>query len=87
MSVTVEFYAIPRRRAGVASIDAPAGPLGGVLVELGERLPEFARECLNGDRLKTGYIANINGRQFVRDANAELQDGDSLLILSTDVGG
>lgn len=87
MSVTVEFYAIPRQRAGVASIDAPAGTLGGILVDVGRRLPAFAMECLDGDRLKGGYIANINGQQFIRDAGAELRDGDSLLILSADLGG
>jgi molybdopterin converting factor small subunit len=87
MSVTVEFYAIPRQRAGVASIDAPDGPVSRVLIEIGRRLPEFARECLDGDRLKLGYIANINGNQFVSDPAAELHDGDSLLILSADVGG
>lgn len=87
MAVTVEFYAIPRQRAGVASIDASAGTLGGVLVDVGRRLPDFARECLEGDCLKRGYIANINGQQFIRDTHAELHDGDSLLILSADLGG
>ena len=87
MSVTVEFYAIPRQRAGVPSIDAAAGPLHQVLNDVGQRLPGFARECLDGDRLKHGYIANINGQQFIRDDGAELRDGDSLLILSADLGG
>lgn len=87
MAVTIEFYSIPRQRAGTASVETPAGPLRTVLRSAGERLPDFGRACLDGDRLKPGYVANLNGRRFVSDPQAALADGDSLLIFSADVGG
>ena len=52
-----------------------------------EVAPPVAEICLDGDRLKPGYLASINGRVFVTDAATRLQDGDSVLILSADVGG
>lgn len=85
--VRVEFYGIPRSRAGVDAIDVAAGSLGDVLRNLVERLPTFADECVAGNALKTGYLACVNGTQFTTDTEKTLHDGDSLLILSADVGG
>lgn len=87
MPVTVEFYGIPRRRAGVASIALEAATLGDLLVTLGEQLPEFAETCLDGDRLRIGYIANIDGRTFTTEPSTPLPDGSHVLLLSADVGG
>lgn len=45
-------------------------------------------DCLAADgRLKPGYIANLDGRQFIRDPQTPLPDGGSLLLLSSDAGG
>lgn len=86
-NVDVEFYGMARQRAGVESIRVQAGTLREVLRSLGERLPGFAEDCLKDGRLKSGYLANVNGRAFTSDPTTPLSDGDCVLILSTDTGG
>lgn len=87
MSVTFEFFGIPRQRAGRASIEIEAATLGEGLRALGEQLPEFAAACLADGNLQNGYLASHNGRTFTRDPALELHPGDSILILSADPGG
>lgn len=90
MKILVEFFGIPRQRAGRASmeisLDEPA-TLGDALQSIANALPEFGRHCLSGDRLRENYIANLGGQRFVTDPAAEISNGDSLLILSADAGG
>ena len=87
--VRIEFFGVPRQRAGVAALEIQVTnlTLGSVLHAAAIRLPEFGNRCLDGQRLKPGLIANLNGRTFTADPNATLTDGDSVLILSADVGG
>lgn len=87
--VRVEFFGMPSRRAGLAALDVEVTKLtlGDVLIAAGKQLPEFARTCLDGSRLKPGLLANINGRRFTTDAQTVLTDQDSVLILAADVGG
>jgi molybdopterin converting factor small subunit len=87
MSVTVEFYGIPRRRTGVTETTAVGATLGDVLLDVGSRFPEFASDCLVGSALATGYSANLNGETFVSESATAIADGDVLLILSSDAGG
>lgn len=90
MSIRVEFYGIPRSRAGVSSIELAAVDnmrLGEVLAAIATRLPELAAECFDGPRLRAGYVANLGGERFVADPETQLLPGDSLLILSADAGG
>ena len=87
MSVNIEFFGIPRSRAGVAETTADGTTLGEVLSDIGQRFGDFAESCLDGDRLATGFTANLNGERFVSDPATPLADGDSLLILSSDAGG
>ncbi len=87
--VHLEFFGVPRERAGVTTLDVEVTKLtlGEALVAAGAQLPEFARRCLDGEQLKPGLMANRNGRSFTTDPNSPLTDGDSVLILSADVGG
>lgn len=91
MSIRVEFYGIPRQRAGVAAttVEVAAAPvaLNDVYRQLGKRFPALARDCFDEDRLRDGYIANLNGDRFVTDTTTPLPDGSCLLILSADAGG
>jgi len=87
MPVRIELYGIPRQRAGVDGLDVEAENLGTALEMLAAAVPDFARSCLEQGRLKTGYIANLNGHSFTSDPRTPLADGDSLLILSADAGG
>ena len=91
MSIRVEFYGIPRHRAGVAEtlvdIDGESARLGSVLALLGSRYPQFAKDCLQGERLQPTVAANVSGRRFVSDPDASIQSGNALLLLSADGGG
>jgi molybdopterin converting factor small subunit len=87
MSVTVEFFGIPRQRTGIAQTTADAGTLGSVLAQLAQRYPRFAESCLHAGALGRGYTANLNGRRFVADLQTPLNPGDAILILSADAGG
>ena len=88
MSVRVEFFGIPRERAGVSSIELrdPA-TLGDALRLLSDRLPSLAESCFSNNALKSGYLANLNGERFTTDPESQLQPGDAVLILSADAGG
>jgi hypothetical protein len=86
-AVRIEFYGIPRQRAGVATIDVQASNLGAALVEAGRLLPGFGRACLEGNRLRAGYLANVGGRTFTTDPATSLMPDETVLILSADVGG
>jgi molybdopterin converting factor small subunit len=87
MSVTVEFFGIPRERAGTAKTTVAAGTLGSALLELARCYPRFAESCLQSGSLAKGYVVNLNGERFVADVNTPLHTGDAILILSADAGG
>ena len=85
--INVEFFGIPRERAGVSSINLEAKSVEELLSKLHQQLPRFAERCLSDGRLNPEYLMSINGKQFTRDETTQLSDGDSVLILSADVGG
>jgi molybdopterin converting factor small subunit len=85
-SITVEFFGIPRHRAGTTALTAEACSLGELLRKLESRYPNL-NACLENGRLRQGYTANINGERFVADPATELKQGDAILILSADAGG
>ena len=91
MAIHVELFGIPRQRAGTASVTVEtAGEeirLGDVLFDLAARFPTLAETCFAGDRLQSGYVANIEGDRFVIDPETRLRSGVSLLIMSADAGG
>jgi sulfur-carrier protein len=88
MNITVELFGIPRQRAGVAKTEAAGTRLDEVVADLARRFPRLAEECFCDDgRLKSGTLANLNGRRFVTDPATALSPGDALLILSADAGG
>ena len=86
MSITIEFFGVPRQRAGTERVEIEAGSLGEALAVLCERFGGLAEMC-DGERLRPGYVANLNGDRFVSEPDTPLADGDSLLILSADAGG
>ena len=82
----VEFFGVPRERAGVAQLDVSADTLGDLLSCLATRLPSFS-EFIVGNRLHPSFAANLNGDVFVSDPATPLDEDDCLLILSADAGG
>ena len=82
----VEFLGVPRERAGVAELELHAETLGQLLAWLAIRFPSLG-ELITTDRLRSSFVANLNGDQFVSDPRTELRDDDCVLILSADAGG
>jgi molybdopterin converting factor small subunit len=85
--IRIEFYGIPRKRAGIDSIDVEAATLQEALSCAVAHSPALLACCTADGRLKLGYVANVNGRTFVHDPHTPLDDGDSLLLMSADAGG
>jgi len=90
MSIRVEFYGIPRSRAGVEftmiAIEQDGVQLGDLLGDLSRRFPDLA-DCIEADRLKPSYRASVDGERFVSRHDELLAAGSSLLIMSADAGG
>lgn len=91
MPVQVEFFGIARQRAGTSGVTVSMSGdtirLDELFHVLADRCPQWAAECLEGDCLRAGYLANINGQRFVRDPRTTMRSGDELLIMSADAGG
>jgi molybdopterin converting factor small subunit len=91
MGVTVEFFGIARERAGRPVLEVCCGiestRLGDVLLEVAERLPVLAGECLSGEHPQVGFLVNINAHRFLADPDALVHAGDHVLLMSADAGG
>ena len=91
MTIRVEFFGLARLRAATAACDcacpSSGRSLADLLQELGGRFPAFAAETLSAGELRPEFIANRNSNEFLRDPQAIIHAGDTLLILSTDAGG
>jgi len=82
----VEFFGVPRERAGVAELELQADTLGQLLAALAVRVPSLG-ELITADRLRPSCAANLNGDMFVSDPRTPLSEHDRVLILSADAGG
>ena len=82
----VEFFGVPRERAGISELEVHADTLGQLLGTLVRRMPSLS-EIIQDDRLHPAFVANLNGDRFVTDPGTPLRDDDSVLILSADAGG
>jgi len=82
----VEFFGLPRERAGVAGLEVQAATLGQLLDTLAQRIPPL-NEFIGAGRLHPVFTANLNGDRFVSDPATPLSENDRLIILSADAGG
>jgi molybdopterin converting factor small subunit len=82
----VEFFGVPRERAGMSGLEVQADTLGQLLGTLATRIPSFAK-LMGVDRLHPAFVANLNGDRFVTDPGTPLDENDCVLILSADAGG
>lgn len=85
--VTVEFYGVPRLRAGRAELAVTAGPVAAVLAAVERACPGLAGLVLPGGRLDPHYLLSLDGRRFVTDWQEPLRAGERVLLLSADAGG
>ena len=82
----VEFFGVPRERAGVSALEVQADTLGQLLGTLAARIPLLG-SFLSADRLHPSFVASLNGDRFVSDPGTPLGQDDCVLILSADAGG
>ena len=91
MSIEIEFFGIPRLRAGVERTtvlpDESQTTLSAVLAAIATQCPDFARDCMHEGRLRDGYVVSVDGETFTRRDDLPVSSGQSILILSTDAGG
>ncbi len=87
-TIRVEFYGVPRARAGCGQVELPRGShLGELLRELARRFPQLEGDCLRDGRPTESCIINLDGRRFVRDPATGLDGVHTVLVLSADSGG
>jgi molybdopterin converting factor small subunit len=86
-TVTVEFFGVPRQRAGRAELVVPAGTIAEALTMVVRSCPALADAVQAGGRLAPHYALSLNGQRFLRDLDLRLAAGDRLLLLSADAGG
>ena len=85
-SVTVEFFGVPRLRAGRAELHVPAGTAAEVLAAVEQACPGLAG-LIRAGRLSPFYLLSVDGQRFVADLGQEVGPGERLLLLSADAGG
>jgi molybdopterin converting factor small subunit len=87
MKVTVEFFGIPRQRAGVAELVVEAGTVAEALAAVERACPRLAGLVRADGQVAPEFLLSWEGQRFTRDLGARLRAGDRLLILSADAGG
>ena len=85
--VTVEFYGVPRHRAGVAELRVKPGTVADVLARVTQHCQGLST-LINADgELLSHYLLSVSGERFVTSMAEELPAGTRLLLLSADAGG
>ena len=90
--VKVELFGTARIRCGTAAVELavqhPANREKLVAV-LAEQCPSLVGHGLKADLtdLEDGYVFNRNGLAFLGESDFILEDGDSLLLISSQAGG
>jgi len=85
--VTVEFFGVPRQRAGRPELVVEADTVAEALFAVARSCPGLAGLVQANGRLAPHYLLSINGREFVGDVERSLSQGERILLLSADAGG
>ena len=89
--VEVEFYGVPRQRAGVDRVQlaftAASVAAADVIKVLERRFPDLQNGCLQNGWLHASCTANVDGCDFISDPETRLLCGQTLLVMSADAGG
>jgi hypothetical protein len=89
--ITVEFFSIPKRRAGVNQLEVQVdGPvlLTELLAQVAQAIPEFGECCLDqSGQLQKHYLAMLDSERLHPDCTTLIPSDSCVLILSADVGG
>ena len=85
--ITVEFYGVPRKRAGRSELTVSAANVRDLLRAIRSACPELGDVCDADGALSRHYLLSLDGERFLAGGDAELVDGVHLLLLSADPGG
>ena len=85
--IQIELYGVPRLRAGIARLSVKGASVGEVIDAMAAVCPSLSNHVFNNGWIHPAYILSLNGERFVSDRATPLNDGDTLLLLSADVGG
>jgi hypothetical protein len=86
-NVIVEFFGMPRLRAGCKELRVAAGTIGEVLARVEHACPGLAGMRRADGQLAPHYLLSRDGQRFVTDVTEEIGAGERLLLLSADAGG
>ncbi len=78
---------MPRQYAACDTIDTDADTLDDALRTVADRFPEIQQHCFDGKTLRTGFLVGVNSRFDSVQPTMPLHDGDTVQLLSADVGG
>ncbi len=84
--VTVEFFGVPRLRAGRAELAVEARTVAEALAAVERACPRL-EGLVNAGGLAPHYLLSVNGERFVTGLEEPLRPGTRLLLLSADAGG
>ena len=86
-TVTVEFFGIPRARAGVPELAVRARTVAEALVGVMKVIPNLADLLALDGLLSPHYLLSLDGGRFDVPLDEPLPPGARLLLLSADAGG
>jgi molybdopterin converting factor small subunit len=86
-TVTVEFYGVPRLRAGRSELTVRAATVAEAVAEVVVACPGLAGLRQPDGWLAPQYVLSLDGERFLTDPAERLRAGDRLLLLSADAGG
>jgi hypothetical protein len=85
--VTIEFYGLPRHRAGRAELGVTAATVADALAAVVAACPGLREICTADGRLAPHYLLSLDGERFLTEPHEPLPPGSRLLLLSADAGG
>jgi hypothetical protein len=85
--VTVEFYGLPRARAGRREVRIAATTATEALAGAAAICRALAGVCGEDGQLSPHFLLSVDGECFVTDLTRTLEAGDRLVLLSADAEG
>ena len=89
--ICVEFFGVARARADCSALSISTETdeisLATLVQRLAQELPELAEACFDGSHLKDGYVCSLENDRIVRDPEARIPAGATVLLFSADAGG
>jgi molybdopterin converting factor small subunit len=85
--VMVEFFGVPRQRAGRAELAVAPGTVAELLATIERACPGLKGLVREDGGLARHYLLSIDGREFITDLQRPVRPGEQVLLLSADAGG